>query len=246
MSRQTLRSPAYPARACLALAFSLIFFTPLAWAQDRSPYERLDRLERDLNMLQRQVYRGAPAYAPEGGAAVNAQLRMDRLEADMRDLTGRVEEYANRLEQLRRRVEQLNADTERRFSEQRFNPGASPGSQGMAAAAMPPPGRGPARPSRPARPPVTPDRSASYEEEKGSSPGGPTPIFGTLTPPGTPAETQALAPPAARPEPRRSNEPSAAPPSAPPSAATGAATIDAAARCRTGRRPSSTIMRSAL
>src|SRR4051812_27068764 len=207
MSRQTARSPACPARACLALAFGLIFFAPLAWAQDRSPYERLDRLERDLNMLQRQVYRGAPAYAPEGGAAVNAQLRMDRLEAEMRDLTGRVEEYANRIEQLRRRVEQLNGDVEHRFGEQRFNQGAGqgagPGSPGPVAAAMPPPAADPGRPLRPARPAPMPERSASYEDEKGPSPGGPTPIFGTLTPPGTPPTVTS---PAVRPEPPRSKE----------------------------------------
>ena len=75
-------------------------------------------------MLQRHVYRGAPApmYAPDGAAAVNAQLRMDRLEAEMRDLTGRVEEYANRLEQLRRRVEHVNGEAELRFGQ-----GSGPG-----------------------------------------------------------------------------------------------------------------------
>ena len=62
-------------RACLTLALwsgavlrdSLVLCgASPASAQDRSTYERLDRLERDLNMLQRQVYRGAPApmYAP--------------------------------------------------------------------------------------------------------------------------------------------------------------------------------------
>ena len=35
--------------------------------QDRSAYERLDRLERDLNMLQRQVYRGGPSPSPQTG-----------------------------------------------------------------------------------------------------------------------------------------------------------------------------------
>src|SRR6188474_2197002 len=81
-------------RACLTLALGLTLSHPLAWGQERSPYERLDRLERDLNMLQRHVYRGATVstYAPDGAtASVNTQLRMDRLEAEMRELTGRVE-----------------------------------------------------------------------------------------------------------------------------------------------------------
>lgn len=216
MFRQPLRSRADLAYACLAVAFGLTLFSPLTWAQDRSPYERLDRLERDLNMLQRHVYRGAPGYAPDSGGAVDAQLRMDRLEAQMRELTGRVEEYANRLEQLRRRVEQLNGDVEHRFSEQRFNQGAGPGSQGPVAAAAPSPVAEPARPPRPARPATTPERSASYEDERGPSPGGPTPIFGTLTPPGSPPAAMS---PAARPEPPRSKEKEAASAAAAPAAA---------------------------
>lgn len=177
MLRQSL-----PSRACLALALGLTFLAAPVGAQERSLYDRLDRLERDLNMLQRHVYRGEPVYAPDGGTAVNAQLRMDRLEAEMRDLTGRVEENANQLEQLRRRLEQLNGDPERRSVQS-----AGPGSQGPIAAVVPPAGTaslgaGPGRPPR---------RSASREDDAGRSPDGPTPIFGTLTPPGTPPGTQA-------------------------------------------------------
>jgi len=40
-----------------------------ARSQDRSTFERLDRLERDLNMLQRQVYRGGPAPMAGGDPA---------------------------------------------------------------------------------------------------------------------------------------------------------------------------------
>ncbi len=136
-------------------------------------------------MLQRHVYRGAPvsAYAPDGAASVNSQLRMDRLEAEMRELTGRIEEYANRLEQLRRRVEQLNAEAAPRL-------GRVPVSrtEGPAIAAMPP---GRSRHCRGAPPPARPamsERPASYEEERGPPGGAPlagaTAIVGTLTPPG--------------------------------------------------------------
>ena len=42
----------------------------LAQTQDRTTDDRLDRIERDLNMLERQVYRGAPtAVAPGVGGA---------------------------------------------------------------------------------------------------------------------------------------------------------------------------------
>ena len=67
MFRQSLA-----ARACLALALGLTC-PPPGVGSGAVAYERLDRLERDLNMLQRHVYRGATVSAPDGGAAVNAQ-----------------------------------------------------------------------------------------------------------------------------------------------------------------------------
>ena len=81
--------------------------------------DRLERLERDLSMLQRQVYRGGPAQVVSAGpaGAVDAEVRMERLEAQMRELTGRVEDAVNGVEQLRRRLEQINTDIDLRFSQ---------------------------------------------------------------------------------------------------------------------------------
>lgn len=95
-----------------------------ARAQDRAMQERLDRLERDLSMLQRQVYRGGPAQVVSAGStvAVDTELRMDRLEAQMRELTGRVEDAVNGVEQLRRRLEQINSDVDLRFSQGQGSP----------------------------------------------------------------------------------------------------------------------------
>jgi tol-pal system protein YbgF len=109
-----------PPRSIVFLAFVvMILATPAARAQDRALQDRLDRLERDLSMLQRQVYRGGPAQVVSAGspAAVDAELRMDRLEAQMRELTGRVEDAVNGVEQLRRRLEQINSDIDLRFSQ---------------------------------------------------------------------------------------------------------------------------------
>jgi tol-pal system protein YbgF len=201
--------------AWLSLAFGLaVVAAPApAWSQDRSTPERLDRLERDLNMLQRQVYRGAPApvMGGDGGAAVNAEIRMGRLEAQMRDLTGHVEEFINQIEQIRQRVEQIAGDVETHFNQ-------APAGAGPLAAANPAPARpglaGPARPARQfaaeppgaADEPLMPPRHASgaapgsaippgtaVAPPSGAAPGGPAPIFGTLTPPGSPSAAAELA-----------------------------------------------------
>ena len=98
--------------------------------------DRLDRLEKDLSMLQRQVYRGGPTpvVSAGSGAAVDAELRMDRLEAQMRELTGRVEDSVNRFEQLSSRLEQINSDIDLRFSQGQGQPrSAAPNSHASAA-----------------------------------------------------------------------------------------------------------------
>lgn len=124
-------------------------------AQELSTEERLDRIERDLSMLQRQVYSqsgGAPEMGAESAGAADLEVRMERLEQEMRDLTGRVEEMTNRLDRLRRRIARINSDI-----------GARLGQEG-----------GPAPP--PAIPARTPHRV--------SAAAGPMPPAGTLTPPG--------------------------------------------------------------
>ena len=99
-----------PPHSIVFLAFVVMILpASAARAQDRAVQDRLDRLERDLSMLQRQVYRSAGgSVVPTGsGAAVDNELRMDRIETQMRDLTGRVEDAINGVEQLRRRLADL-------------------------------------------------------------------------------------------------------------------------------------------
>ncbi len=113
---------------------------PAAHAQESDVGRRLDRLERDLNMLQRQVY-GAGAAQAEGGRgganlAVHTEIRLQQLESDMRRLTGRVEDVANAVKDLRRRVDTLaNAVGER---------ATAPASAGAAPAGAKRPENGPA------------------------------------------------------------------------------------------------------
>lgn len=105
--------------------------------------DRLDRLERDINLLQRQVYRGGTGSAPvpmaspgDATSALNFEMRMSRVEDQVRTMTGQIEETSYRIEQLRQNLEKLQSDIEFRFSQM-----GSPGSVGGAApqqAATPP------------------------------------------------------------------------------------------------------------
>ena len=156
----------------LLVLLSLTAAVPAARAQDATTQDRLARIERDLSMLQRQVYRGTDGEAPPGAdlggsTAVDLQVRMDRIEQQMRDLTGRVEDETNQLQQLRQRLEQVNADFEVRAGQ----------TEGAAA-------------PRPTPPPIADMGETSPYGHRpppppGYSPYGP-PGYGTLTPPSGP------------------------------------------------------------
>src|SRR6516162_8515267 len=175
------------ARPALLLLLAIAFPIQAARSQDRAVQDRLDRVERDLSVLQRQVYRGggAPAVGTGSGAAVDTELRMDRLETEMRELTGRVEDAMNGVEQLRRRLEQINSDIDVRFGQGQGPPPAPPprsagGGAVASAAAGTPSIRG--TPPAASAPPMTP-------------PYPPTPPGTLVPPPYTPAGPGTLTPP---------------------------------------------------
>jgi tol-pal system protein YbgF len=187
MIRRSILPQARPALllVMLSMAPALMAFAQDAAAQDVATQERLDRIERDLSMLQRQVYRDSGDTAPAGVAgtstAVNLQVRMDRLEQQMRDLTGRVENMTNEAEQLRQRLEQVNSDIDVRLGQ---------GQARLSGSAEPPPPRHP-----PGSHEVAAGESAPVTDAAAMPYGRPPPpsalpppdqsaSFGTLTPPG--------------------------------------------------------------
>lgn len=108
----------------------LLFSAP-AFAQSPevgSLVDRLNRLERDLQTLQREVYRGktppattvetpssAMSQADTGSQAARAELRFTEIETQMRDLTGRVEELQFEITKLNERLDLLTSDLELRL-----------------------------------------------------------------------------------------------------------------------------------
>ena len=190
MTRHWSLPPARP--TMLFVLFAVAAALPGAQAQDATTQERLDRVERDLSMLQRQVYRdGAnPAEDTNGGAAgnlaVDTQIRMNRLEQQMRELTGRVEDQAYQVQQLRQRLEQINSDIEVRLG----GPNQTPNLARAGPPLPPPVARTEMRAEGPP-PPVGGDIMAP--------PGGVMAPPGVLLPP--PDATGTLTPPGAAPPP---------------------------------------------
>jgi len=121
----------------LSLLLSLGAGAAHAQYDNRALYDRIDRLERDLQIMQSQVSRGAggstvitsPALGggttvrPSSGETVAPGLatrlheRVDQLEEMVRQLTGRIEETQFKNDQLAKQLERLQADIDLRFKD---------------------------------------------------------------------------------------------------------------------------------
>lgn len=121
-----------------ALAACCLFASmPAAHAQQDDTFNRLNRLERELDTLNRAVYKGeAPATAPaaiSGGSSgdpsyqSNVEVRLSSLEQQIRDLTGKIETITFENQQLRERLDRSQADTDLRLGEIEKRNGMTPG-----------------------------------------------------------------------------------------------------------------------
>ncbi len=121
--------------AVAGLVLAAAFLTPQAAAQDnlRQLITRMERLERDINTVQRQVFRGTdgkptargtmppppPAAAPPGiyrQRFADMTVRITEIEDQLRTLTGHWEESSHKLDSFASRLEKLISDVDFRLS----------------------------------------------------------------------------------------------------------------------------------
>lgn len=114
-----------------AAAVAMAAAVPAAQAQDAAVTKRVDRLEKEMRAVQRQVFPGgAPAFfdgeiAPDNtpGAQVKANApladltaRVDALEAQLQTLTGQTEQNAFQLRELEKQFTAYKGEMEKRLA----------------------------------------------------------------------------------------------------------------------------------
>jgi TolA-binding protein len=187
-------------RQITALVASAAFaFVPsLALAQRQappSPEQRIDRLEKQVQQVQRQVFpKGRPAdtagFSDDPAATqssfITLSQRLDALERQVTDLVRQSEENGNRLRMLETGMGQLKADQDQRISalEQRMNETATaapaPAAEAPPAVTTAPPRSKPST-TKPTAPPKTADTAAAVSE---------APVEGAASDPGEDAYSQ--------------------------------------------------------
>ncbi len=107
----------------LILLSTFLFLSPAFSQADRSGMiDRLNRMERDMQMMQRDYYRGtaegkAPtgAAAPSGAVAAELNVSLNAIQEELRQLRGRIEEMEHQQQRVTERFESLERDMDARL-----------------------------------------------------------------------------------------------------------------------------------
>ncbi|MFN4281020.1 MAG: tol-pal system protein YbgF [Alphaproteobacteria bacterium] len=95
-------------------------------AEIRSLSDQVERLQRELNVLQRNVYQGQGARPATGGAApapgeagrvADLQIRLDDMDSRISQLVGQIEETNHRIATMEQKFERFSSDLDVRLNE---------------------------------------------------------------------------------------------------------------------------------
>jgi len=113
----------------LLLALGTVWSAPAAAQDTQSLINRIDRLERDIQTMSRQVYSGgAPKGAaappasgggpvPSGDYAARLEDRISQLESQITQMTGTVETLLHSNSELTAQIQRMSKDNDMRFKE---------------------------------------------------------------------------------------------------------------------------------
>jgi tol-pal system protein YbgF len=132
------------------LAGTMLWTSPAAAQSDVNLQSRLNRLENDIQTLNRQIFRGGPVPQTGSGTtgsgmqsslAADFEVRLSRLEGELQTLTGKYEETVFGITQARERLDKLSSDLEYRLTEIESKLSAAPVAAESQPAPVPPKGK---------------------------------------------------------------------------------------------------------
>lgn len=182
----------------ISAAIALVPAAAFAQRQPPSPEQRIQRLEKQVSEMQRQVFpKGRPAdtagFSDEPAASqssvVTLDQRLDSVERQMTDLLRQSEENGNRLQQMSADVAKLRTDQEQRINalEQRINEAATVAP--VQAPVTEPAGKPtPAKPTPPKPVTTKPPKATGTSKGETASIGGPSPSTPAVAPTGDAGE----------------------------------------------------------
>jgi len=171
----------------ISAAIALVPASALAQRQPPNPEQRIERLERQVNEMQRQVFpKGRPAdtagFSDEPAASQSSVLtlsqRLDSVERQMTDLLRQSEENGNRLQQMAADLAKVRTDQDQRIAalEQRVSEAAT-------VAPVQAPSTEPAAKPTPSKPTTTkPTKPNGASKGETGSIGGPSPAAPSAAP----------------------------------------------------------------
>jgi len=180
----------------LALCLGLAAYAPAQAQESQGLSDRLNRLERDLNTLQSQVYRGGGSSSSSsgGGAALSGDTysmldqRINALEGQLRDLTNQIEKTSYASSQMQSKLERMEKDNDFRFKELEQKVGGGGGGAPQTGQA-PQPGQTQAN----GAPALTPPNSANKQGDWNPTMGSPAGNLGQIPAADLKKEQQAAA-----------------------------------------------------
>lgn len=106
--------------ALFLLSTFIVVSTAHAQMDNETNAARVEKIERDLMLLQRQISRSGVAVGGSSSGTVgsaNLEVRLSAIEEQMRDLMGKAEENDFQVKKLTQNLEKMQRDTEFRFTE---------------------------------------------------------------------------------------------------------------------------------
>lgn len=154
----------------LFVAAVALLIAPTAWAQSNAELmDRISRLERDVNFVQKQVYTGAAADpngmpVATGAGAAQLEVRLSAIEEQLRTMRGQVETAQFNAGEAQRTVQKMKEDIDYRLGAlEQAQSAAAMAASNTAAAEVP------EADAEPAAAVATPETPASYQPVKATT-----------------------------------------------------------------------------